>query len=57
MPSGNHVIIYQSTVIDISGTRIRNMVRSGKSIAFLVPEAVQTYIIAKGLYRLHGNHR
>ncbi len=57
MPSGNHVIIYQSTVMDISGTRIRNMVRNGKSIVFLVPETVRDYIIEKGLYRPHEDHR
>jgi len=57
MPSGNHVIIYQCTLLDISGTGIRDMVRRGKSITFLVPEAVRTYIFREGLYRFHEDHR
>jgi len=57
MPSGNHVMIYQSTLMDISGTGIRDMVRRGKSITFLVPEAVRTYILREGLYRFHEDHR
>ncbi len=57
MHSGNHVIIQPSTVMEISGTRIRNMVRSGKSIAYLVPETVRNYIAEKGLYTLHEDHR
>jgi nicotinate-nucleotide adenylyltransferase len=56
MPSGNHVIIYKSTLMDISGTGIRDMVRRGKSITFLVPEAVRTYISAEGLYKVHEDH-
>jgi nicotinate-nucleotide adenylyltransferase len=56
MPSGNHVIIYESTLMDISGTGIRDMVRRGKSITFLVPEAVRTYISAEGLYKVHEDH-
>jgi len=57
MPSGNHVIIQKSTLMDISGTKVRNMVSSGKSIAFLVPESVKNYIFRKRLYRFHENHR
>jgi len=57
MPSGNRVIIYYSTLLDISGTGIRNMVREGKSITFLVPEAVQTYTVREGLYQLHEDRR
>lgn len=56
MPSGNHVIICRSTLMDISGTGIRRMVREGKSITFLVPEAVRTHILREGLYQLHEDH-
>lgn len=56
MSSGNHVIIYKSTLMDISGTGIRDMVRRGKSITFLVPEAVRSYISAEGLYKVHEDH-
>lgn len=37
--------------IDISATDIRQRVRSGKSIRYLVPESVRQYILAHGLYR------
>lgn len=57
MLSGNHVIICKSTLLDISGTEIRDMVRRGKSITFLVPETVRAYILREGLYRFHEDHR
>lgn len=37
--------------IDISATDIRQRIRDGRSIRFLVPEAVREYIVARGLYR------
>ena len=39
------------TALDISSTRIRRLVREDRAIRFLVPEVVETYINAKGLYR------
>jgi len=38
-------------LLDISGTEIRRLVASGRSIRYLVPAEVEAYIARKGLYR------
>ena len=45
------IFVYNVTAMDISSTRIREMMRHRQAIDFLVPEAVRTYIEAKGLYQ------
>ncbi len=37
--------------VDVSSTEIRERVKEGKSIRWLVPEKVEEYILSKGLYR------
>ena len=52
-PSGYEVISMEATLMDISSTKIREKVAAGKSIRFLVPEAVRSYIRSNNLYRSH----
>jgi len=49
--SGKQVHFHYVTRLDISSTRIRELVRLGRSIRYLVPAAVERYILDKGLYR------
>ncbi len=56
-PSGKTVMLIRAAVMDISSTRIRAMVKENKSIRFLVPESVRTYIAKKGLYRNDATDR
>ena len=49
-PSGNVILNKEITLIDISSSKIRNLLSKGKSIRFLVPESVRDYIKEKGLY-------
>jgi len=54
-PSGYEVISMEATLMDISSTKIREKVAAGKSIRFLVPEAVRSYIHMNRLYGAHEN--
>jgi nicotinate-nucleotide adenylyltransferase len=51
MSSGYSVIYRKATLMEISSTDIRQRVAEGRSIRFLVPEAVRSYIMDKGLYQ------
>jgi nicotinate-nucleotide adenylyltransferase len=41
----------EGVALDVSSTRLRQMVREGRSIRYLVPDAVVDYIAEQGLYR------
>ena len=49
-PSGHIAFVWQ-TPLAVSATQIRQLLASGKSVRFLVPDAVLAYIDAHGLYR------
>jgi len=49
LPEGSCVISIAS--IEISSSRIRQRIKEGKSIRYLVPELVERYIIEKKLYQ------
>jgi len=57
IPGGHSVIYKKATLMEISSTDIRRRVANGRSIRFLVPEPVRSYIIDKGLYSGDGSTR
>jgi len=51
LKSGKKAVLVNITPIGISSTEIRNLVREGKSLKYLLPAEVQSYIITYKLYR------
>jgi len=49
-PDLHPVYLAAVTALDISSFAIRNLIRQGRSIRFLTPDAVWEYITRKGLY-------
>jgi nicotinate-nucleotide adenylyltransferase len=50
----NQVHFVSAPVMEVSGTEIRSRCRDGRSIRYLVPEPVRTYIDGHGLYQGRG---
>jgi nicotinate-nucleotide adenylyltransferase len=50
LPSGHRLMFLEATLMDISSTRIRNLVASRKSIRYLLPDSVLDYIVEHRLY-------
>ena len=44
------VYVFEVTSLDISSTRIRNLINTGRSVEYFVPRRVAEFIDSKGLY-------
>ncbi|WP_028238625.1 nicotinate-nucleotide adenylyltransferase [Stutzerimonas azotifigens] len=49
--SGGQIAFVWQTPLEVSATQIRQLLAAGRSVRFLVPDAVLAYINAHGLYR------
>ncbi len=49
--SGYHLYLREITFLDISSTKIRELIQRGESVRYLVPLEVDAYIQRHGLYR------
>lgn len=56
LKTGGSTTLCHVTSMEISSTMIRALVREGKSIKYLLPEKVESFIINKGLYGLQKNY-
>ncbi|MDO3378591.1 nicotinate-nucleotide adenylyltransferase [Geoalkalibacter halelectricus] len=52
--SGFSVIFLEETFLDISSTRIRQLVAAGRSVRYLIPAAVEDYLHHHALYWGHA---
>ncbi|HXX53209.1 MAG TPA: nicotinate-nucleotide adenylyltransferase [Thermodesulfovibrionales bacterium] len=56
LESGRELLLLNITPMDISATAVRALVKEGKSIKYLLPEKVESYIILHKLYREGSDH-
>jgi nicotinate-nucleotide adenylyltransferase len=52
LKSNRHAILLSPTPFGISSTQVRKFIRQGKSIKYLLPPEVQSYIITHKLYKV-----
>ena len=48
---GNEVLFFDSPIIEVGSTEIRNKIKNGLNVDYLLPEEVSGYIQAEKLYR------
>ncbi len=48
---GDNIVLLDAPLLDISSTRIRNMIKEGKSVKFLVPDVVKEEIESNRYYK------
>ena len=48
---GADIHVLEIPAIGISSTDIRNRIKNGRTVHYLVPERVERYIIEKGIYK------
>ncbi|GHB10877.1 nicotinate-nucleotide adenylyltransferase [Salinicola rhizosphaerae] len=53
-PCGNLLRLRLPSRMAIAATEVRNRLQGGRSVRYLLPEAVEAYIERRGLYRRHG---
>lgn len=51
LPNGRTLYLAEVTPVGISSTRVRALLRQGKSVKYLLPEKVESYILLNDLYR------
>jgi nicotinate-nucleotide adenylyltransferase len=51
LPNEHHLYLTEVTPVGISSTQIRAFIRQGRSLKYLLPEPVKSYILSNGLYK------
>jgi nicotinate-nucleotide adenylyltransferase len=49
--SGNRLYLKEISFLDISSTRVRELIEKGESVRYLIPSGAEAYIRKNGLYR------
>jgi len=55
LKNGREVVLLNVTPLPISATTVRRLVRHGKSIKYLLPDKIESYIISHSLYQEGGD--